>query len=57
MEMLVEKSHTKKWLVLLNACYIANNKGVRKGGVGVNPPLSFIFYKNFIIIIRGVHSA
>jgi len=30
-------------------------KGVRKGGLGVNPPLSLIFYENFITCAKEVN--
>jgi len=45
-----------KWSVMNVVCdamsWSVMNKGVRKGGVGVNPPLSLIFYINFITFAR-----
>jgi len=35
--------------ILLGGCVTAGLKSVRKGrGLGLNPPLSLIFYKNFV---------
>jgi len=35
--------------------FIRNNQGRGQGGVGVNPPLSLIFYKNSVTRAKGIN--
>jgi len=45
MEMSLEKSHTKNWLVLLNACYVANTTLQCRNGTSIQPEINVVNIK------------